>query len=91
MNTYDKTSRLQIAFEDLEQAKFDIVDGKIVVRTLSHGDYHTNALLTLQFYAAKGMSLDEVENQYNIDFVVGANCVPVLKEGKLVVIDRKVI
>lgn len=88
MDTYDKATKLLIAYEDLEQAKFDIVDGKIVVRTLSRGDYHTNALLTLQFYAAKGLTLDDIENQYNIDFVVGANCVPVLKEGKLVVINK---
>jgi len=88
MDTFDKSTKLQIAYEDLEQAKFDIVGGKIVVRTLSRGDYHTNALLTLQFYTAKGLTLEDVENQYNIDFVVGANCVPVLKEGKLVVINK---
>jgi len=90
MDSYDKATKLQIALEDLEQAKFDIEDGHIVVRTLSKGDYYTNALLTLQFWAAKGLSLTDVENQFNIDFVVGANCVPVIKEGKLVVQTRTV-
>lgn len=88
MQKYDKATKLNIAYEDLEQAKFAIKDGRIVVSTLSDGDYSTAAMLTLQFYQAKGLTLDEIENQYNIDFVVTENCVPVLKEGKLVVIER---
>ena len=88
MDNYDTSTKLILAAEDLEQAKFDILNGRIVVRTLSHGDYHTNALLTLKFYEAKGLSLDDIETQYSIDFVVGANCVPVIKQGKLVVVNK---
>ena len=88
MDTYDKTTKLKIAREDLEQAKFDIEDGRIVVRTINKGSFYTNALLTLQFWAAKGLTLSEIEDTYNIDFVVGANCIPVINEGKLVVRTR---
>lgn len=44
--------------------------------------------LNLKFWEMKGLSISQVEDTYNFDFVVLDNCVPVISNGKFVIVLR---
>ena len=43
---------------------------------------------TLKFWEMKGMTLTDVEDTYNFDFVVVGDCIPVVNNGNFVIVRR---
>ena len=75
--------------DDREHKKFEETGGgDVAVRTTSEDAKVVGALVTLEFYESQGMTLTQIEDTYNIDFVVTDNCSPVISDGKLVYTDR---
>ena len=43
---------------------------------------------TLKFWEMKGLTLTNIEDTYNFDFVVTGDCIPVVVNGQFVVVER---
>ena len=71
-----------------ETSAWDAEDDFQLLRVRSDSASFASASLTLQFWAAKGLTLTQIEDTYNIDFVVDDNCVPIISGGKFVIIQR---
>ncbi len=65
-----------------------VKSGYQLLRVHSESDYNTQALITLEFWSQKGLTLTEIEDAYGFDFVVIDPCIPVLSEGNFVVVER---
>lgn len=43
---------------------------------------------TLKFWEMKGLTITDIENNFNFDFVITSDCVPVVSNGRFVIVRR---
>ena len=54
------------------------LDSEVILKSIS-------TMVTLKFWEMFGMNLTQVEDTYNFDFIIGANGVPVVSNGKFAI------
>jgi len=49
---------------------------------------NVSAMATMKFWEMKGLTITDIENTFNFDFVVTDACIPVITNGQFVVLQR---
>jgi hypothetical protein len=83
--------KLPVSIRDREQGKFELYNGEINIRVLAKNIASASAALTqLQLWEMKGFTtIEQIENNYNFDFVTTGDCIFVVDaQGQFVVVRR---